>query len=206
MGAGGREPRSDDERTDGALVTAFLAGDAAAFDALVGRHERRVYAICFRYFGNAADAEDATQDTFLTLLRRASTYAGTAAFSTWLYRVATNACNDLARRRARRPRAAGQAVESLADHAATEDPLGDRELGVDLERALALLDATTRTAIVLHDVGGLPYEEVSARLDLPVGTVKSRIHRGHARLADVLAPRSPAEPATGSRPPTSSHD
>lgn len=195
-------------RPDGTLVADFLAGDDAAFDALVARHERRVYAVCFRYFGNAADAEDATQDTFLILLRRASTYAGTAAFSTWLYRVAMNACNDLARRRARRPRGAGVDVEALADRAAAEDPLSGRELGVDLERALAQLDETTRTAILLHDVGGLPYEDVAARLEIPVGTVKSRIHRGHARLAGVLAPERAAgraaEPAAGSRPPTSS--
>jgi len=192
-------------RTDGALVAAFLAGETAAFDVLVARHERRVYAICYRYFGNAADAEDATQDTFLTLLRRASTYAGTAAFSTWLYRVAMNACNDLARRRSRRPRSVGRDVEALADRAAPGDPLADRELGVDLERALARLDETSRAAIVLHDVGGLPYDEVAARLGLPVGTVKSRIHRGHARLADALVPPA-AEPATGSRPPSTSHD
>jgi RNA polymerase sigma-70 factor, ECF subfamily len=194
-----------DERTDATLVAAFLDGEPAAFDALVARHQRRVYAICFRYFGNAADAEDATQDTFLTVLRRASTYAGAAAFSTWLYRVAMNACNDLARRRSRRPRGSAFGVEGLSDRAAPGDPLADRELGVDLERALATLDATTRTAIVLHDVGGLPYEEVASRLGLPIGTVKSRIHRGHARLADALAGPD-AEPAAGSRPPTSSHD
>lgn len=190
----------DPERGDAALVAAYLAGDDRAFDLLVARHSRRVYAICFRYFGDASDAEDALQETFLTVLRRASTYAGTAAFSTWLYRVATNACNDLARRRARRPRAASGDVEALADTAAPDDPLGDRELGVDLERALAALEPATRTAIVLHDVRGLPYEEVAARLNLPVGTVKSRIHRGHARLAQALAPA--AEPSAPARPPT----
>jgi RNA polymerase sigma-70 factor (ECF subfamily) len=200
----GTPPPSGDDRTDGALVAAFLAGDGAAFDELVNRHERRVYAICYRYFGNAADAEDATQDTFVILLRRASTYAGAAAFSTWLYRVAMNACNDLARRRARRPRVAGAGVEGLADLPATDDPLGDRELGVDLSRALARLDATTRDAIVLHDVSGLPYEDVAARLGLPIGTVKSRIHRGHARLADALRASTPSrvEPSAPARPPT----
>jgi RNA polymerase sigma-70 factor, ECF subfamily len=191
-------------RDDAALVADFLAGDEQAFDALVARHERRVYAICYRYFGNTSDAEDATQDTFLTLLRRASTYAGTAAFSTWLYRVATNACNDLARRRARRPRSAGTDVERLADWAAAGDPLGDRELGVDLERALATLEPATRTAIILHDVRGLPYEEIATQLDLPVGTVKSRIHRGHARLAETLAGHRAAEPSGPARPPTAS--
>lgn len=193
----GQDP---DERTDGALVSAFLAGDGSAFDVLVGRHERRVYAICYRYFANPADAEDATQDTFVILLRRASTYAGTAAFSTWLYRVAMNACNDLARRRARRPRVTSAGVDALAELPDDDDPLGDRELGVDLSRALARLDATTRDAIVLHDVQGLPYEDIATRLGLPIGTVKSRIHRGHARLADALRPAK--EPSAPLRPPT----
>lgn len=185
-----------DERTDGALVAAYLEGDGGAFDTLVSRHERRVYATCYRYFANAADAEDAMQDTFVILLRRASTYGGNAAFSTWLYRVTMNACHDLARRRARRPRVTGSGVDALADLPAPDDPLGDRELGVDLSRALARLDPATREAILLHDVHGLPYEDVAARLGLPVGTVKSRIHRGHARLADGLRPaREPVQPA-----------
>lgn len=186
------------DRSDAALVTAFLAGDEAAFDILVERHSPRVYAVCLRYFGNTADAEDALQDTFVTLLRRAQTYRGTAAFSTWLHRVATNACHDLSRRRARRPRSTGDDVERLAELAAPDDPLAARELGLELERALAVLDATTRAAVVLHDVQGLPYADIATRLDLPVGTVKSRIHRGHGRLADVLAhlrePVGPAEP------------
>jgi RNA polymerase sigma-70 factor (ECF subfamily) len=184
------------EPDDAALLAAFLGGNAAAFDTLVTRHQRRVFAICFRYFGNPADAEDAAQDTFLILYRRASTYAGNAAFSTWLYRVASNACNDLARRRARRPQQAHVDTERLADIAAPGDPVADRELGVDLERALAALDPATRIAIVLHDVQGLPYEDVAARLGLPIGTVKSRIHRGHARLADALEPTAPARPPT----------
>ncbi len=173
--------------SDPDLVSAFLAGDEAAFDILVDRHAPRVYAVCLRYFGNAQDAEDALQDTFVTVLRRVSTYRGTAAFGTWLHRVAVNACHDLARRRSRRPREAGGGMEQLDGLAAAEDPLAARELGWELERALALLDDTSRTAVVLHDVQGLPYAEVAERLNLPVGTVKSRIHRGHARLADALA-------------------
>lgn len=210
--------------SDEALVAAFVSGDTDAFDTLVARHQRRVYGICYRYFGNAADAEDALQDTFVALLRRAETFSGTAAFSTWLYRVATNACNDLARKRSRRPRTvplvpgsrdgdgpAGQ-VPAL-DGPAVEEVLAARELGRDLVVALRALEPAQREAVVLHDVYGVPYHEIAARGGVAVGTVKSRVHRAHARLAAALAApaaaagadpaAAPGEPSTPSRPPTS---
>lgn len=219
--------RPADGRSDEALVAAFVAGDTTAFDRLVDRYERRVYGICYRYFGNAQDAEDAMQDTFVALLRRGQSFQGTAAFSTWLYRVATNACNDLARKRSRRPRTVpldrsssdGSAPEA-ADVPSVEDALANRELGLELMDALRELDPAHREAVVLHDVHGLPYADVAARAGVAVGTVKSRIHRAHARLAARLAhlheraetsadeqagtsaDRSSVEPLPPSRPPT----
>ena len=188
---------------DEELARAFAGGDDAAFDELVRRYRNRVYGICLRYFGNPSDAEDATQETFVALLRRGATYSGAAAFSTWLYRVATNACNDIARKRSRRPRPSGRDVDTLGERADPDDQLAARELGVELEQALAALDPDHRQAVVLHDVAGLPYADVAARLGVPVGTVKSRVHRGHARLAAALAHlRGPAEPSTASQPPT----
>jgi RNA polymerase sigma-70 factor (ECF subfamily) len=188
-----------DGATDEALVAAFVGGDESAFDVLVARYERRVYAICYRYFGNAADAEDAAQNTFVALLRRAETFTGASSFSTWLYRVATNACNDLARKQARRPQPATTEVADLADLAVAEDVLARRELGLELSAALATLDTDQREAVVLHDLYGLPYADIAARAGVAVGTVKSRIHRAHARLAAVL---NAAEPQRPSAPPT----
>ena len=180
-------------------MAAFVAGDAAAFDELVTRYRRRVFGICLRYFGNEGDAEDAAQDTFVALYRRASTFTGAAAFSTWMYRVATNACNDVARKRARRPRTSGD-MDELAETASVDDVLANRELGVELETALQALPDEYREVIVLHDVIGLPYEDIAVRLDIAVGTVKSRIHRGHGRLAKALTHlREPSRPST---PPT----
>ena len=182
-------------------MAAYVAGDTAAFDELVRRYRRRVFGICRAYFGNDAEAEDAAQDAFIALLRRASTYSGTAAFSTWMYRVTTNACNDLARKRARRPQSSGDGVDRLVETAAVEDVLGNRELGVELEQALELLDADFREVILLHDVAGWPYADIAERLGIAVGTVKSRIHRGHGRLAAALAhlrePNPPIAPPTG---------
>lgn len=194
---------SVDEQTDEALVTAWVGGDRAAFDELVRRYRRRVYGICFRYFGDAADAEDAAQDAFVAVLRRAHTFQGTSSFSTWMYRVAVNACNDLARKRGRRPRRSDADVSTLADELASPDDLmGRRELSMVLEKALAQLDADTRAAIVLHDVQGVPYQDIAERLGMAVGTVKSRIHRGHSRLAVLLTVSDP-DTGTLSAGPTS---
>ncbi len=190
------------------LLAAFVGGGPTAvdaFDELLARHSRRVYAICYRYFGDAGDAEDATQETFVALLRRAGTFRGQAAFSTWLYRVATNACHDLARRRARRPRAGGD-LDGLADLADPSDALAAAELQADLRGALAQLDPVSREAVVLHDVQGVPYADVAERLGLPVGTVKSRIHRGHARLAGLLATLSGTADATPGPDPASNDE
>jgi RNA polymerase sigma-70 factor, ECF subfamily len=187
-------------RSDEELVAAFVGGDRAAFDELVGRYSRRVYGICLRYFGDPSEAEDAAQETFVVLFRRASTYRGGSAFSTWLYRVTMNVCHDLGRRRARRPQP--MQSETADDRPTADDVLANRELGLDLEQALRTLDPEQREAVVLHDVAGVPYADIAARLGVPVGTIKSRIARGHARLASVLVDRRPTEPNRPSTPPT----
>lgn len=186
--------------SDEDLVAAFVSGDQAAFDQLTDRHARRVYAICLRYFGNPTDAEDAAQEAFLAVYRRASTFAGTARFTTWMYRVATNACNDLARKRGRRPQPATHQEIAELSLTPASDLLTNRELGMELEAALTALDPAYREPVLLHDVSGFGYAEIAAHLGLPVGTVKSRIHRAHARLASALAhlrrePSTPAHPS-----------
>lgn len=197
---GGLEAASDEE-----LVAAFSAGDTRAFDLLVDRYAHRVFAICYRYFGNAADAEDAAQDAFVALLRRGHTFSGASAFSTWMYRVARNACNDLARKRARRPQSdgtdVGEAEHRLGAAPAAEDALADRDLDPALVAALRELDPDSREAVILHDLYGYPYADIAARSGVALGTVKSRIHRAHARLATALRP-SPTEPSNPDGPPT----
>ncbi len=175
-----------DAPDDAQLVRAAAAGDQEALSELVERHTPRVYGICLRYFRDPDDAEDATQETFVALLRRASSFEGRAQFSTWLYRVATNACNDLARKRSRRPQTVPiEDRHSSPDHT-IEDLLAAREVSDDLHRALAQLDEAQRRAVVLHDVGGWPLAEIADSEGVAVGTVKSRVHRGHARLATLL--------------------
>jgi RNA polymerase sigma-70 factor (ECF subfamily) len=180
-------------------------GDDRAFDVLIDRYAKRVYAICWRYFGSSEEAEDAAQGAFLALYRGLAGFRGQAAFSTWLYRVTTNACHDLARRNARQPQ-----TVSLDDQRSPDtnepydetalDRLAATELQSDLRAALSQLDAEQRQAVVLRDVVGASYAEVAATQGVAIGTAKSRVHRGHARLAELLQPvRNQSDV---SRPPT----
>lgn len=191
--------------TDEELVARVRDRDDAAFDELVERHADHVYGICLRYFRNPHDAEDAFQAAFLACYRGLGSFRGQAQLSTWLYRVTTNACHDLARRAARRPRLMPlDAERDAADGAdldlAATDRLAAAELQSDLLRALRTMDADQRHAVVLRDVVGLGYREIADVQGVAVGTAKSRVHRGHAHLAELLAPAgnrsTPAGPPT----------
>jgi RNA polymerase sigma-70 factor, ECF subfamily len=186
-------PRDED------LVRRFLSGDRAAFAALVERHERRIYNLALRMTGREEDARDATQDALLTVLKKLSSFRGEAAFTTWLHRVTVNACYDLLRKRQRAPLLERgdddlPAIEPTpaADHADTSD------LSIDVQRALLEVPEDFRVAMILHDVQDLPQEEVAAILGIPVGTVKSRLHRGRIALARALGVRRAGDP--GERP------
>lgn len=182
----------DDGRTDDLsdedLVALAGDGDQAAFTTLVHRHADRVYAICWRYFRDDADAQDATQEVFLAVHRNAGRFRGGARFSTWLYRIAVNACNDIVRRREVRPRSAGVDPERLT--ATGPDDIANLELDLDLRTALAKLGAEHREAVVLHSLYGVPYADIAEQAGVSVGTVKSRVHRGLAQLARLLALQS----------------
>ncbi|MFT5223166.1 MAG: RNA polymerase sigma-70 factor (ECF subfamily) [Glaciecola sp.] len=182
--------------TDEDLLRATLDGGETrerAFLELVDRYEHRIYAICHRFFGNHADAQDATQDTFLAIARRAGSFRGDSLLSTWIFRVAVNACKDLARARARRPQMLVEDVQAAADASGTELSGGDDGYGLvevadDIAAALAQLDETSRTLIILCAIEGRDYAEVAGVMDMPVGTVKSRVFRARAKLAKILAP------------------
>ncbi len=177
--------RGDDDE----LVHAARDGDRRALDQLLRRHQPMVHAVCRRMTGNDADALDATQDALLAIVRGLPRFDGRAAFSTWCYRVATNACLDELRRRRRRP------VVGLPEHDGTpvdlEDPAASSSYDQLLERAeldaaLAQLSPEFRAAVVLRDLCRLDYAEIAEVLEVPPGTVRSRIARGRGQLADLL--------------------
>jgi RNA polymerase sigma-70 factor, ECF subfamily len=161
----------------------FRGGDARAFEELVLRHERRVYNVCLRMLGRPEDARDATQDAFISVLRRADSFRGQSAFSTWLHRIAVNACYDLLRKRQRAPLLDAEPSEPGPP---SPDPAEAAAEALDVRDALLEVPPEFRAVLVLHDVQDLPYEEIAAVLDVPVGTVKSRLHRGRVALARAL--------------------
>lgn len=175
-----------DER-DEDVVRRCVAGDTAAFGTLVERHERRVYNLALRMTGREEDARDATQDAFLTALRKLSSFRGDAAFTTWLHRIAVNACYDLLRKRVRSPM-----LERVVDDEFSHEPppspdhAAQTELSIDVRRALMDVPEDYRVVMILHDVQDLPYNEVAAIVGVPVGTVKSRLHRGRVALAKAM--------------------
>ena len=176
---------------DHALVAAAQGGDRSSLDVLLRRHYDRIYAVCRRVIGHDADAADAAQEAMIAIVRGLAKFDGRSSFSTWTYRIATNASLDELRRRQRRP------VNHLAhkdndnNHVEIADPqsttridaIGDHML---IDSALAALPEDFRVAVVLRDVGDLDYAEIAEVLGVPVGTVKSRIARGRAVLAANL--------------------
>jgi RNA polymerase sigma-70 factor (ECF subfamily) len=181
------------------LVSAAQQGDAAALDALLRRHHDRIHAICWRLAGNEADALDATQEALISIARGIRRFDGRAAFSTWAYRVTTNACLDELRRRQRRPRPGlpddlgdGDRSDLGAVSSAGIDALPDR---LTIDTALEQLPEEYRAPVVLRDLCDFDYAEIAATLGIPPGTVRSRIARGRAQLAKLLDPGNPDRPA-----------
>jgi RNA polymerase sigma-70 factor, ECF subfamily len=171
------------------LVRRYLSGDPSAFAVLVERHQNRVYNVALRVLGSAEDARDATQEAFIAALRKLSSFRGDAAFTTWMHRVTVNACYDLLRKQRRQPllRLAAEDGEPLPDPGPPEPDHADTTAGtVDAARALAQVPEEFRIALVLADVQDLPYERIAQVLDVPVGTVKSRVHRGRLALARAM--------------------
>lgn len=179
--------------TDDELVERARLGDSAALDDLLRRHHPRLHAVCFRVLGRRSDADDAAQNALVSIVRNLDSFDGRSSFSTWVYRIATNAALDELRRRRRRPqplRDVERLHEVVADPRAEQagELLENRELVV---RALEALPEEYRVALVLRDVADLEYEQIAAVLDIPIGTVRSRIARGRARLADSFGNRKP---------------
>lgn len=175
---------------DERLVRRARAGDRAAFASLVEQHRHRLYTLAARELSSPADAEDAVQETLIRAWKALPRFRAEATFSTWLYRICLNAVHD---QRARSQRGGGVALDELAEPADPRDAIMEAELSGELQRALAALDDTYRTAVLLYDVLGRSYAEISAVLGVPEGTVKSRIFRGRSELARLLGTVGAAE-------------
>lgn len=178
-----------DELTGTAVFDA--TGDVAtmpSWDELVRQHADRVYRLAYRLSGNPQDAEDLTQETFIRVFRSVRNYQP-GTFEGWLHRITTNLFLDMVRRRTRiRMEALPEDYDRVpADDPNPEQVYHDSRLGPDLQAALDSLPPEFRAAVVLCDIEGLSYEEIGATLDVKLGTVRSRIHRGRQALREYLA-------------------
>lgn len=165
-----------------------------SWEQVVAEHSGRVYRLAYRLTGNAHDAEDLTQEVFLRVFRSLDRYTP-GTFEGWLHRITTNLFLDQARRKAkiRFDAFADGAETAIPSRAATPDiTVLDRGFDDDVEEALLALPPDFRAAVVLCDIEGLTYEEIAEVVDLKLGTVRSRIHRGRTMLRKALAHRAPA--------------
>jgi len=190
----------DEAQVVGLLVRRCVGGDAAAWEEIVQRHHRRIYNICYRFAGNADDAQDLTQDVFIKMYRTLSTFdAGKGAFMTWVTTITRNLLVDHFRK------SKGDRITDSLDSSPSEHedavPLGDRLAGNSLppdaqvqkretremvHSALQRLSPELREALILRDLQDMDYRDIAVALHVPEGTVKSRINRGRAELARLL--------------------
>ena len=177
------------------IVAQARRGELSAFEELVTRYEKRVYAIALRSSGSPEDAADITQEVFLRAWRSMKDFRGDSGFATWLFRITMNICVDHARHRQAQPQTTTLTTEDdeerpIQDTAPTpEEQLDNRELGRELAAALDEVSDEHRRIVLLRDVSGMSYTEIAEILEVSEGTVKSRLSRARIALRKILLKR-----------------
>nr|WP_229466584.1 RNA polymerase sigma factor RpoE [Pseudoduganella plicata] len=186
-----------DRESDQLLVERVQAGERQAFDLLVSKYQRRLLRLVGRIVHDPAEAEDVVQETFIKAFRALRHFRGDSAFYTWLYRIGINtAKNTLVTQNRRTPStlADARAPEALAEDDALRDintpesMLATRQIAETVNAAMDALPVDLRTAILLREIEGLSYEEISDIMSCPIGTVRSRIFRAREVIAEKLRP------------------
>lgn len=174
------------------LIARLQKRDEAAFEELIRQYEKKVYTLCFRMCGNSEDAEEAAQDAFLALWRGIDRFRQESSLSTWIYRLATNACIDTLRRRKKQSGSVSLDDEELFVDAVDTSPqpqetVEHREARKLLQEGLSALPEEYRKVLILREIEGLSYTEIAECASLELGTVKSRISRGRSLLRNFLS-------------------
>ena len=170
------------------LIQRCLRGDQAAWDVIVKQHWRKVFNVAYKFVGKHDEAEDLAQDIFLKIFKALDTFDRRANFQTWLISISRNLCIDHYRSVRRERETIDHNVDADQLTAAAPEPgpiaaLEQRDRVALLRRALGALPRTLRTAVIMRDIQEMSYQEIASRLNLPEGTVKSRINRGRTELA-----------------------
>ena len=181
---------------EGWLIKQAQKGDNKAFELLIDEHFKKIYNIAYRLSGNEADASDMTQEVLIKIFRHIGSFSGNSKFSTWVYRVATNTCLDELKKIKRRSTYSldaeldtgeNEVVVQVRDEAPTPDIAAEqKELSAAVGKAIKRLSPDHSAVVILRDIQGMSYEEVSKILNCSVGTVKSRLNRGRAQLKKIL--------------------
>ncbi len=190
------------------LIERSRGGDVAAFDLLVRRYEKQVYSTAYRLTGSYDDASDIAQEAFLRAWNNLRSFRGDAAFSTWIFRIATNIFLDERKRARSRPQRSLEDVMALEENMVTrqfedtgpspQDRIEMRERQEVLERAILSLPEAQRVMVVLYHTQERSYEEIAEIMNLPMGTVKSRLNRARLALKNRLAPAAELFPVSES--------
>ncbi len=174
------------------LIDCVVSGETSKFEFLVATYQQRIYSTLLGMLGNRQDAEDVTQETFLTAFRKLDQFERRSSFYTWLRRIAFNAAIDLQRRKKRTKNqlVSSDAIETFEStgHQAysPESIVMVNETVGQVQLAMSRLDAERRNIIVMRDLQGIDYAEIATLLDIPVGTVRSRLHRARIELRDIM--------------------
>ena len=186
--------------TPDSLIEQCLAGDQLAWEQVVRQNWRKVFNVAYKFVGKHDEAEDLTQDIFLKIFKALNTFDRRANFQTWIVSISRNLCIDHYRsvRKERQTIAREVDTSDLQPHSRDRTPYAlaeHQDLRAQLKQALEALPETLRTAVVLRDLQELSYQEIADRLQLPEGTVKSRINRGRLELARQLKRLQDKQPA-----------
>ncbi|HSI72683.1 MAG TPA: sigma-70 family RNA polymerase sigma factor [Fimbriimonas sp.] len=184
---------------DSILIERFQRGDKQAFDTLVQKHQARAYQYAFRLTRNPDDAADVVADAFVRVYRALQTFKGDSAFTTWLYRIETNCFLDMRKKKNARPTTSldsalnlgdGEVELQVEDHSPTAQDEAERSQRMSaVEEAVQRLPEYQRAMIIMYHAESMSYEEIADSLNLPIGTVKSRLNRARLSLRQLLEPQ-----------------